>query len=369
MRLLICAGMTGGGVYPAIAVLQALKDKTDEVLWVGSRSGMEETLLKQYDLSFEAVSAAGLHGVSLRSLPGNLDQLARGLREARAIINRFKPQVLFLTGGYLGVPVAFAGRKIPSVVFIPDIEPGLALKAILRFTENVAVSTNKSLEFLKNMKVKVTGYPIREELIRWDRTSGRKYFGIPEKEQVLLVFGGSKGALSINQALFHSLGSLLNDMHVIHISGKDNWEDAQLVKDSLDTSLKEKYHAYPFLHEEMGAAFAAADLAVCRAGSSTLGELPYFGLPAILVPYPYAWRYQRQNAEYLQSNGSALTLEDGDLKNQLENKVRSLMNNREQLTVMRKAMKALSIPDSAQQIADMIIETGKASVSKEESNG
>ena len=361
--------MTGGGVYPAIAVLQALKDKTDEVLWVGSRSGMEKTLLKQYDLSFEAVSAAGLHAVSLRSLPGNLSQLARGLREARIIIKRFKPHVLFLTGGYLGVPVAFAGRKIPSVVFIPDIEPGLALKVILRFAESAAVSTNKSLPFLKNMRVKVTGYPIREELKRWDRTSGRKYFGIPDKDQALLVFGGSKGALSINQALFSLLNALLNDMHIIHISGQDNWKDALTIKVSLDTSLKEKYHAYPFLHEEMGAAFAAADLAICRAGGSMLGELPFFGLAAILVPYPYAWRYQRQNAEYLSENGGAVILEDGNLKNQLEAEVRSLMNNHERLTVMRKAMKSLSIPDSAQQIADMIIETEKTSVSKEESYG
>ena len=369
MRLLICAGMTGGGVYPAIAVLQALKGRTDEVLWVGSHSGMEETLLKQYDLSFKTLSAAGLHGVSLWSLPGNLNQLVRGFREAKAIIKQFKPHVLFFTGGYLGVPVAYAGRSIPSVAFIPDIEPGLALKAILRFTKNVSVSTNKSLKFLKDMKVKVTGYPIRAELKRWDRASARKFFAIPEKEKVLLVFGGSKGALSINQAIFASLRSLLKDLHVIHISGKDNWEDSQKVKESLGSSVRNKYHNFPFLYDEMGAAFAAADLAVCRAGASTLGELPFFGLPAILVPYPHAWRYQLQNAEYLQESGGAIILQDVDLKNQLEIKVRNLIGNREQLTAMQNAMKALAITDAAQQIADMVIETGKASALKEESHG
>jgi len=361
--------MTGGGVYPAIAVLQALKGRTDEVLWVGSRSGMEETMLKQYDLTFEAVSAAGLHGVSLRSLPGNVNQLVRGFREAKAIIKQFKPHVTFFTGGYLGVPVAFAGRKIPSVVFIPDIEPGLALKAILRFTKSVSVSTRNSLQFLKDKNVKVTGYPIRSELRQWDRASGRKFFAIPENEQVLLVFGGSKGALSINQALFASLDSLLNDMHVIHISGKDHWEEAQKAKDSLDPGLMKNYHNYPFLYDEMGAAFAAADLVVCRAGASTLGELPFFGLPAILAPYPHAWRYQHQNAEYLQENGGAVILENANLKDQLESKVRSLIGNREQITAMRNAMKALATPDAAQQIADMIIETGSASVFKEDSYG
>ena len=361
--------MTGGGVYPAIAVLQALKGKTDEVLWLGSHSGMEETMLKQYDLNFEAVSAAGLHGVSLRSLPGNVNQLLHGLREANAIIKRFKPQVLFFTGGYLGVPVAFAGRKIPSVVFIPDIEPGLALKAILKFSRSISVSTEKSIAFLKSKQAKVTGYPIRSELKKWDRATARKYFAIPEKESVLLVFGGSKGALSINQALFASLSSLLKDMHVIHISGKDHWDEGQKVQTTLDAALRNKYHAYPFLYEEIGAAFAAADLAICRAGASTLGELPFFGLPAVLVPYPHAWRYQQQNAEYLQENGGAAILDDADLRNQLESKVRSLINNPGQLSAMRSAMKALSNPDAAQQIADMIISTGTASLLKEDSYG
>jgi UDP-N-acetylglucosamine--N-acetylmuramyl-(pentapeptide) pyrophosphoryl-undecaprenol N-acetylglucosamine transferase len=361
--------MTGGGVYPAIAVLQALKGKTDEVLWVGSHNDMEETLLKQYDLSFEAVSAAGLHGVSLKSLPGNLSQLVRGYKEAKVIIDRFKPHILFFTGGYLGVPVAYAGRKVPSVVFIPDIEPGLAHKAILRFTENVAVSTSKSLPYLKNKKIKVTGYPVREELRLWDRTSGRKYFGISEKEFTLFVFGGSKGALSINEALFTSLESILKEMHVIHISGKDNWEAAKKVKETLNTSVNEKYHVYPFLHDEMGAAFSAADLAVCRAGASTLGELPYFGLPSILVPYPFAWRYQMQNAEYLQEKAGAVIIEDGNLKNRFESEVMRLISNPKRLATMRNAMKALYIPDAALQIAESIIETGKASALKEESYG
>ena len=105
--------MTGGGVYPAIAVLQALKGKTDEVLWVGSRSGMEETLLKQYDLSFEAVSAAGLHGVSLRSLPGNLNQLFRGLREAKAIIKRVQTACPLLYGRIFGRPCCFRRPQDP----------------------------------------------------------------------------------------------------------------------------------------------------------------------------------------------------------------------------------------------------------------
>ncbi len=123
---------------------------------------------------------------------------------------------------------------------------------------------------------------------------------------MLLVFGGSKGARSINQALAANLNQYLAEMHVIHISGQDNWEETQAQLSKLNEEQRAKYHAYPFLEEDMGAAFAAADLVVCRAGASTLGELPLFGLPAVLVPYPHAWRYQHQNAEFLRSHGGAV---------------------------------------------------------------
>lgn len=359
MRLLICAGMTGGGVYPAIAVLQALENSVDEVLWIGSQSGMEETLLKSYDLSYQSIPAAGLHGVGLRALPGNLGQLFSGWRKAKSILAQFKPDVLFFTGGYLGVPVALAGRHVPSVVFVPDIEPGLALKTITRTAEKIAVSCEDSLQYLSAKKAVVSGYPIRKELRRWKRKQARAHFGIPEKESLLLVFGGSKGARSINQALVNSLPVLLQDMHILHISGKDNWEEVKTAVSEIDAKLQKRYHAFPFLHEDMGAAFASADLVVCRSGASTLGELPYFGLPAILVPYPYAWRYQHQNAEYLARSGAAVILDNAQLENQLENKVREVINDRSNLEQMRSAMRRLASPQAAERIGELILSTGK----------
>ena len=351
--------MTGGGVYPAIAVLQALENKVDEVLWIGSQSGMEETLLKSYKLSYQSIPAAGLHGVGLKALPGNLSQLYRGWRQASTLIARFQPQVTFLTGGYLGVPVALAGRRVPSVVFVPDIEPGLALKTILRSAEKVAATCEDSLAFLPKGKSEVTGYPIRTEMSHWQPQAGRAHFKLPENEKVLLVFGGSKGARSINQALRRAMPELLADMHIIHISGKDNFEEAQASAQELPAKLAKRYQLYPFLHEDMGAAFAAADLVVCRAGASTLGELPFFGLPAILVPYPYAWRYQHQNAEYLSKGGGAILLEDKQLDQSLAEQVRSVLNDPQKLAGMRSAMQRLSTPDSAARIGELILSAGK----------
>jgi len=325
---------------------------------------MEETLLKSYKLSYRSIPAAGIHGVGLRNLPGNLQQLSKGWQEAKSILKQFEPHVMFFTGGYLGVPVALAGRNIPSVVFVPDIEPGLALKTILRTASKIAVNCRNTLRYLPGKNALVTGYPIRQEMRQWKREPSRKHFGIAEKDNVLLVFGGSKGARSINQALINTLPGLLKEMHVIHISGKDNWQEVQQATGSLDQQSAGRYHLYPFLNEDMGAAFAAADLVVCRAGASTLGELPFFGLPAILVPYPYAWRYQQQNAAYLTKNGGAVVLEDSCLESQLKTTITKLIHDRQRLQDMRQAMERISPPNAAQQIGELIISVGKAAETK-----
>jgi UDP-N-acetylglucosamine--N-acetylmuramyl-(pentapeptide) pyrophosphoryl-undecaprenol N-acetylglucosamine transferase len=357
--------MTGGGVFPALAVLQAVKDKTSEILWIGSQGGMETRLLKDQDLQVKTISAAGLHGVGLLSLPGNILQLTRGYQQARKIIRNFKPDVMFFTGGYLGVPVAYAGRRIPSIVFVPDIEPGLALREIIRLAQAVAVSVPDSKAFIRHPQVRVSGYPVRKELSHWTRKNARSHFGMDEKEKALLVFGGSKGSQSINQALMNDLGKFLENMHVIHISGWDNWEETQAHTHHLDNDQRVRYHAYPFLEDEMGAAFAAADLAVCRAGASTLGELPLFGLPAILVPYPHAWRYQHQNAEYLQTHGGAQILRDEDLGAQLLPMVTGLIHDPQVLKGMRAAMQDLSSTNAAETITEMIIQAGQKTRAKE----
>ena len=356
-------------MYPALAVLQALENKTGVVLWIGSEGKMEQELLKPYELEFETVPAAGVHGVGLWSLPGNISQLFRGWRKAKNIIREFQPDVMFFTGGYLGVPVAMAGRQIPTVVFVPDIEPALALKTIIRFSEKVAAVTEKTEKYIKNKPVEKSGYPIREELKKWTRKKARKHFGIPEDKKTLLVYGGSKGARSINQALVKILPDLLQEMHVIHITGMDNFPSVSLATEQLPPVLKSKYQIYNFLHEEMGAAFAAADLVICRSGASTLGELPYFGLPAILVPYPHAWHYQHQNAAYLKENGGALIIEDHLLDQELSGIINSLIIEKETLQRMSKAMKEISQPDAANRIAEMILQAGSSKSHKEEING
>ncbi|NMC52966.1 MAG: undecaprenyldiphospho-muramoylpentapeptide beta-N-acetylglucosaminyltransferase [Chloroflexi bacterium] len=360
MRLLICAGGTGGGVYPAAAVLQAASASNTlplETLWVGGQGGMEADLVARLGVTYQSIPAAGVHGVSLLRLPGNLWKLFQGWLASRRILREFKPDVLLLTGGYLAVPMAIAARRVPTLLYVPDIEPGLALKTLARFADRIAVTADDSRAFFQSSAPIVeTGYPTRPELAAWDRAAALQHLGLSTDSPVVLVFGGSKGARSINRALLAILEDLLDRVQVVHISGSLDWEEVQAARQNLPAHLQPRYHAFPYLHEDMGAALASADLVVSRAGASSLGEYPLFGLPAILVPYPYAWRYQKVNAEYLASRGAALLLRDEHMPQQLRALITQLLDDPQKLQAMRAAMRSLALPNPAQKISSLLSE-------------
>ncbi len=369
-RLLICAGGTGGGVYPALVVRPALDSNAgsgetpvgkNPTLWVGGEGGMEADLVQRAGIPFTTIPAGQIAGMGLRTLP-NLFKVLKGALAARRILNDFKPDVLLFTGGYVAVPMALAGagllggRKTPSLVYIPDIEPGMALKLLARFASLIALTTESSRQYFSPAKkMVVTGYPTRPELRDWDRAKAFEHFGLRPDRFTLLVTGGSSGARSINHALLACLNELLGEIQVIHISGRLDWSEVEAAQQQLPAALAANYRAYPYLHE-MGAALAAADLAISRAGASTLGEYPLFGLPAILVPYPHAWRYQKVNAASLVDQGAALLIKDENLLGELLPTVQKLSRDREQLGRMRNAMQSLAQPQAAQHLANLVRE-------------
>ena len=343
-------------MYPALAVHGALTTKVGDVetLWVGGEGGMEESLVKRQGIPFRSIPAAGLHGVSLAVLPRNLALLGRGVLKARSLLNDFQPDVLLFTGGYVAVPMALAGRSVASLLYVPDIEPGMALKSLARFADVIAVTTDQSQKFFKK-PVYETGYPLRPDLALWDRQTAHQHLGITGSLPVLLVSGGSKGARSINLAVLSNLPALLAKFEVIHISGERDWPNVKTMRTELPVELAARYHPMSYLHE-MGAALASADLVVSRAGASTLGEYPLFGLPAILVPYPHAWRYQKVNADYLTRRGAAILLEDHHLHDELLVTLNVLLENPNKLKAMRAAMFELSHPRAAEKIASALIQ-------------
>lgn len=318
---------------------------------------MESELVRREGIPYATIPAAGLHGIGIARLPANLVHMARGVSASGRHLRAFRPDVLLLTGGYLAAPMAVAARDLPILVYVPDIEPGLALKFLARFADRIAVTSSESQRYF-SQRVVPTGYPVRPELAKWTRRRGIAALKLLPDLPVLLVAGGSKGARSINQAVTAILPELLKLAQVVHVTGQGEWDAVASRSAGLTRAQRKRYRPFPYLHEQMGAALAAADLAVMRAGASVLGELPLFGLPAVLVPYPHAWRYQRVNAEHLAARNAAVLLRDENLGTQLLPTVAELLQGKRRRVAMRKAMAALARPEAAQTLAGQLLELG-----------
>lgn len=306
-------------------------------------------------LPLKTIHGGGVHGVGWR-LPLNALNLARGFLEALGLVRHYKPNALLVTGSFVTAPVALAAwvSRVPILVYLPDIEPGLAVQFISRLARRIAVTVEDSRKYFDPRKVVVTGYPTRPELGSATRAEAIAHFGLDAARRTVLVTGGSRGARSINRAIFAALPELLKDCQVIHLSGQLDWAEAEQARDALPADLRARYHAFPFLHE-MGLALAAAEVVVSRAGASALGEYPLFGLPAILIPYPFAWRYQKVNADYLVERGAAIRVPDDDLPARLILEARALLGDPERLARMRAAARAAATPDAARRIAQELV--------------
>jgi UDP-N-acetylglucosamine--N-acetylmuramyl-(pentapeptide) pyrophosphoryl-undecaprenol N-acetylglucosamine transferase len=343
-------------VYPALSIHQAIDNRFAETLWVGGEGGMEEALVTRQNIPFRAIPAAGLHGVGLLKLPGNVIKLIKGFIASSRILREFKPDVLLFTGGFVAAPMALAGRAIPTLLYVPDIEPGQALKGLARFADVIALTATDSKKFFSASKeMVVTGYPTRDDLHKLDKKAARKQMGLDADLPTLLIVGGSKGARLINQTVTRLLQQLLAEMQVIHLTGELDWPEIQKNAAGLPANLRKRYHPFPYLHEEMAAAFSSADVVLSRAGASTLGELPFYGLPAILVPYPFAWRYQKVNADYLADKGAAVIIENSSLDGELLSIVTSILHDQVRYSSMQKAMISLAQPEAAKKIASLVV--------------
>jgi UDP-N-acetylglucosamine--N-acetylmuramyl-(pentapeptide) pyrophosphoryl-undecaprenol N-acetylglucosamine transferase len=346
--------MTKDKVKPSSFVLGP-----SSVVYVGSEDGMEAGLVgKESNLPFLAIPAAALRGRSPLALARNLGTLARGTRAARRLIAVERPLAILGTGGYVCVPLFLAARaaRVPAAIYLPDVVPGLAVRFLARLATVVACSVEDSASYfrlqildfrflasqskIQNLKSKivVTGYPVRPELFDQDRAACRVAFGLEEGLPVLFVYGGSRGARSINGAIAALLPHLLPLAQVIHVCGREGDEAwLRAAAEQIPGELRARYRLYPYLFsggQGLGVggwgskntplapnsqpptpsvvqAFGAADLALCRSGASTLGELPAAGLPAVLAPYPFV--HQDENADYLVRHGAAMKVRDAEI--------------------------------------------------------
>ena len=361
---MISAGGTGGGVYPALAIAETLHTRVPDrpLHYVGS-IGMERDLIDRSGssalfVSFDQVQSGPLNGVSAATRIKSAFKIGFGTLQAIRLVRRYRPAALLITGGWPTFPIAVACRllNVPIALFVPDIEPGLTLKVLGRLASAIYATTSATAAYFPKRSVTATGYPLRSQILRATRADAMAYFDLDPARRTLLVFGGSRGARSINQALAAILFDLLAEgLQIIHIAGQTDWPTVSARREALPVADRDRYHAYPYLHDQMGLALAAADLVISRAGASSLGEFPAFGLPAILIPYPFAWRYQKINADYLAERGAAIRLADEELDTRLLPIIRDLLHDSDRLTAMHTASTALAVPDGADRAAQALI--------------
>lgn len=325
-----------------------------QVMYAGVAGAVEEELAARAGIPFWPIDSGQVRGVGVVPAAKGLLKAGKGTRQAAALLREFKPDVVYVTGGYVAGPVVWSAWRagVPVFITLPDLEPGVAIRRMSRFASRVGVSFEEAAAYFPGKAV-VTGYPVRPEILALagQRDQARAALQLAMDEPVLLVFGGSRGARSINQALAAALPAILTHCQVVHVSGTLDWPDVAARAASVPDSLRGRYHPYPYLHDEMALALAAADLAVARAGASTLGEFPALGLPSILAPYPHSGQHQDVNADFLVAHGAALKIADADLQARLGDTVIDLLQHPATLQRMSAAAAGLARPDAAIRIA------------------
>lgn len=364
MRVIISGGGTAGHIYPGLALARALQKERQnlEILYVGTSAGLESTLVPQAGIEFRAIEVSGLPRKPSFKAFVSLFSAGRGTLEASNLMRRFNPDVVVGMGAYVSLPIVGAAvlRQIPTVIHEQNAFPGLANRVLGRVVNAIAVSyPGMEAYFPSSKQIEFTGNPIRDEILKVDRSQAMEKLGLDEARKTLLVFGGSRGAQKVNETIIqaYDLWRHNEGLQIVHATGKINYEPVKGAIEKLKSprdSLIYKLFSYI---DSMGEAYAAADLLVCRSGATTVAEMTSRGLPSILVPYPYATdNHQEKNARQLEKLGAAKVILDRDMGAELLNEmVGSLITNESELSKMAEASKRFGRTDAGKALSDLVI--------------
>ena len=365
MRLALTGGGTGGHLFPALAIGRAVRARWPRgmVLFLGSAGGPERAAVEREGWDFAGLTVRGVTGVGPVRAAAALALIVVAVGEARRVLRRFRPDVVVGTGAYVSAPVVVAARSlgVAAILHEQNAHPGLANRLLARWAwpAAVAVGMPAAAPFFRRRRTEVTGNPVRQEVLGGDRGAARTALGIAAGAVVPLIFGGSQGAHRINMAVLEALPLLAAErerLHAIHAAGE---RDCDMVREGYG-ALGFRAVVAPFIRE-MGAAYAAADFAICRAGAITLAELAGVGMPALLVPYPFAANdHQRLNAEAFTRAGAARMLPDRELTGEpVAAFVRQACCDPEVLRDMGRRARTLAVPDAADRIASLVAEIAR----------
>jgi len=348
---MIAGGGTGGHLFPGIAVAEAMREREPGVaiLFVGSARGIETRVVPQAGFELETLPTAPLRGGGAPERMRALWALASATGRSRRLIAAFAPDAVIGLGGYASAAPVVAGRmaRKPIVLLEQNARPGMATRLLARFADRVCVSFPETVTLFRSANAIVTGNPVR-----WRPGVARRAIETPRRGFTILVFGGSAGARRLNEAAPAMLAALaMPDVRLIHQTGRDDEATVRAAYGATGAAVE--VHAFI---SDMGAAYAAADLVICRAGATTVAELAGLGKPAILVPYPFAADdHQRANAESLVRTGAARMVRDAEATGErLAAEVRGLRADAGALERMGECIRAFGRPDAADRVVDVV---------------
>lgn len=353
MKIVVSGGGTGGHIYPALALIREIQKETKdaEFLYIGTKNGLESDLVPRENIPFKSIYITGFRRKLSFENVKTVYRFFKGVSDSKKILKEFKPDVVIGTGGYVCGPVVYAAAKlkVPTIIHEQNSVPGLTNKFLSRYVNKIAVCFEEAKEYFPHEKVVFTGNPRASEVIGKDGIRGRLSAGLSTNLPAVLIFGGSRGAKPINEAVIKSLAELGEKPYqVLYITGDVHFED---VKKEVDLIGNPKNVVIkPFIHN-MPEVLAGIDLVVSRAGATTLAELTSLGIPSILIPSPYVTNnHQEKNARALSDNGAAVLL----LEKKLNSK--SLVENIDQILLsdhlgkMKVKAKEMGVPDAAKRL-------------------
>lgn len=349
-RIILTGGGTAGHVTPNIALLPRLKELGYDIQYIGSYTGIEKELIEPFGIPYHGISSGKLRRYfSVQNFTDPF-RVLKGFREAHKLIRQLKPDVIFSKGGFVSVPVVLAGKrcKVPVIIHESDMTPGLANKIAIPSAAKVCCNFPETLKSLPEGKAVLTGSPIRQELLSGNKIAAMDMCHFTSDKPVILVIGGSLGAVAVNNAVREALPELLKDFQIIHLCGKGK----------MDESLKdvEGYCQFEYIKNELRNLFALADIVISRAGANAICELLALHKPSLLIPLSANASRGDQilNARSFERQGFSLVLEEEQLtKETLLAAVKNLYENR---TTFINSMKNSGQQDSIGTIIKLIEE-------------
>ena len=363
MRILVTGGGTGGHIYPALAFIRYVQkiQPDSEFLYVGTHRGLENKIVPETGISFKTIKIQGFkRKLSLDNIK-TVQLFVESIKRSKEILREFKPDVVIGTGGYVSGSVVYAAArmKIPTIVHEQNSVPGITNKFLSRFADRVGISFPDAAQYFPENKTVLVGNPRAQEVVTSGKSEVLEQYGLLPDIPTVLIFGGSQGALKINQAVIQALPKFSQKEYQVLYASGDRYYNEIAEKFDIE-KINHNLSLQPYI-KNMTDVMANVDLLIGRAGATSIAELTALGLPAILIPSPYVTNdHQTKNAQSLVNAGAVKMITDADLTGKkLVEAVDEIMGDPEKKAMMAKASRQEGIPDAAERLWSLVNEIVK----------